>query len=178
LIPQHVLPQGLPPPPLPNLARDGPVHLGPGSGGPGPADAWPLAQPDMPKIVALDVKCERNLMKVHIQFDKPFYGIVFSKGKCSTIPSRNKKRNIRYFSFRLKFPKGKCCIHFLSIIFMNPVGDIFLSNLRLKQLSSLNKNAVLVTRFIYSFAASLQFPSTFLLSAVSYFSNPLMALFP
>jgi hypothetical protein len=51
---------------------------GPGAG---PADAWPLAQPDMPKIVALDVKCERNLMKVHIQFDKPFYGIVFSKGK-------------------------------------------------------------------------------------------------
>lgn len=34
----------------------------------------------MPKIIHLDVKCEKNLMKVSIEFDKPFHGIVFSKG--------------------------------------------------------------------------------------------------
>ena len=48
-------------------------------------DAWPKAQPDMPKIVALDVTCEKNLMKVYIEFDKPFYGIIFSKGHYSDV---------------------------------------------------------------------------------------------
>lgn len=37
----------------------------------------------MAKIVSLDVKCEKQGMKVFIQFDKPFYGIVFSKGHYS-----------------------------------------------------------------------------------------------
>ncbi|CAG0881164.1 unnamed protein product [Darwinula stevensoni] len=84
---------GLPPPP--------PGHGHGGHGGPpllphprpdafpgpqpGPADPWPLAQPEMPKIVALDVKCEKNLMKVSIQFDKPFHGIIFSKGHYSNV---------------------------------------------------------------------------------------------
>lgn len=39
----------------------------------------------MPKILSLDVKCEKNGMKVFLQFDKPFYGIVFSKGHYSNI---------------------------------------------------------------------------------------------
>jgi hypothetical protein len=34
----------------------------------------------MPRIVSLDVKCEKNLMKVFIEFDKPFSGVIFSKG--------------------------------------------------------------------------------------------------
>ncbi|XP_042222684.1 LOW QUALITY PROTEIN: uncharacterized protein LOC121866992 [Homarus americanus] len=51
----------------------------------GPADPWPTAVPEMPKITALDVKCEKNLMKVSISFDKPFYGIVFSKGHYSNV---------------------------------------------------------------------------------------------
>ncbi|XP_068227246.1 uncharacterized protein [Palaemon carinicauda] len=51
----------------------------------GPADPWPNAVPVMPKITALDVKCEKNLMKVNIEFDKPFYGIVFSKGHYSNV---------------------------------------------------------------------------------------------
>lgn len=51
----------------------------------GPADPWPAVVPEMPKITALDVKCEKNLMKVSIAFDKPFYGIVFSKGHYSNI---------------------------------------------------------------------------------------------
>ena len=48
-------------------------------------EAWPQAQPDMPKIVSLDVTCEKNLMKVFIEFDKPFYGIIFSKGHYSDV---------------------------------------------------------------------------------------------
>lgn len=39
----------------------------------------------MPKITSLDVKCEKNLMKVSITFDKPFYGIIFSKGHYSNV---------------------------------------------------------------------------------------------
>ena len=46
-----------------------------------PDDAvWPQPQQDMAKITSLDVQCEKNLMKVSIQFDKPFNGIIFSKG--------------------------------------------------------------------------------------------------
>lgn len=47
-------------------------------------DPWPnSASADMPKIVSLDVKCEKNSMKVFLSFDKPFFGIVFSKGHYS-----------------------------------------------------------------------------------------------
>nr|XP_027226612.1 flocculation protein FLO11-like [Penaeus vannamei] len=51
----------------------------------GPNDPWPATVPEMPKITALDVKCEKNLMKVSIAFDKPFYGIIFSKGHYSNV---------------------------------------------------------------------------------------------
>lgn len=44
------------------------------------AGAWPLQAPDIPKIVNLEVKCEKNLMKVSIEFDKIFNGVIFSKG--------------------------------------------------------------------------------------------------
>ncbi len=39
----------------------------------------------MPKITSLDVTCEKNLMKVFVEFDKPFYGIIFSKGHYSDV---------------------------------------------------------------------------------------------
>ena len=38
---------------------------------------------DKPKITHLDVKCEKNLMKVFIEFSKPFNGVIFSKGHYS-----------------------------------------------------------------------------------------------
>ena len=38
---------------------------------------------DKPRITHLDVKCEKNLMKVFIEFDKPFNGVIFSKGHYS-----------------------------------------------------------------------------------------------
>lgn len=44
-------------------------------------EQWPLPLPETPKIVHLDVKCEKSLMKVSIEFDKPFQGLIFSKGK-------------------------------------------------------------------------------------------------
>lgn len=74
-----------PPPPLPakpqQEAMDKLFTTGTGSGG----DSWPATTPDMPKIVSLDVKCEKSLMKVYLGFDKPFYGIVFSKGHYSNV---------------------------------------------------------------------------------------------
>lgn len=44
---------------------------------------WPLQAPDVPKITNLEVKCEKNLMKVSIEFDKIFNGVIFSKGHFS-----------------------------------------------------------------------------------------------
>lgn len=43
-------------------------------------ELWSAPATDTPKIVSLDVKCEKKGMKVFLQFDKPFHGIVFSKG--------------------------------------------------------------------------------------------------
>lgn len=48
-------------------------------------ELWSSPATDAPKIVSLDVKCEKKGMKVFLQFDKPFYGIVFSKGHYSNI---------------------------------------------------------------------------------------------
>lgn len=55
-----------------------------GHGGPS-IESWPVSAPEMPQVVALDVKCEKNLMKVRIEFDKPFNGIIFSKGHYSNV---------------------------------------------------------------------------------------------
>ncbi|XP_036232080.2 uncharacterized protein dy [Bactrocera oleae] len=48
-------------------------------------EIWSSPVQDMPKIISLDVKCEKNGMKVFVKFDKPFYGIVFSKGHYSNM---------------------------------------------------------------------------------------------
>ncbi|KAF6212800.1 hypothetical protein GE061_010509 [Apolygus lucorum] len=59
-------------------------HLGV-VGGPGGGyhEQWPAPAPELPVITSLDVKCEKNSMKVFIGFDKPFFGLVFSKGHYS-----------------------------------------------------------------------------------------------
>ena len=51
-------------------------------GPPGPQkdDPWPLSAPDMPQIKHLQVQCEKTHMRVNIEFDRPFYGMIFSKG--------------------------------------------------------------------------------------------------
>ncbi|XP_050050588.2 uncharacterized protein [Dermacentor andersoni] len=56
-----------------------------------PGDPWPLGRPDMPQIKSLNVKCEKNHMKVFLEFDRPFHGMIFSKGhysdpKCVHLP--------------------------------------------------------------------------------------------
>ncbi|KAL3192379.1 hypothetical protein MRX96_059105 [Rhipicephalus microplus] len=50
-----------------------------------------LGRPDMPQIKSLNVKCEKNHMKVFLEFDRPFHGMIFSKGhysdpKCVHLP--------------------------------------------------------------------------------------------
>jgi len=78
---------GPPPPPPPQQQQPDAMDKAYSIGGPvGNAlgDPWPSSvSADMPKIVSLDVKCEKNSMKVFLSFDKPFYGIVFSKGHYS-----------------------------------------------------------------------------------------------
>lgn len=83
--PHHNVAYHGPPPPLPNnrqsqqesLDKIFDTSLG------SPNEPWPSSTLDTPKIISLDVKCEKNLMKVFLGFDKPFYGIVFSKGHYS-----------------------------------------------------------------------------------------------
>lgn len=44
-------------------------------------EAWPLASTnDSPQIKHLQVQCEKTHMRVNIEFDRPFYGMIFSKG--------------------------------------------------------------------------------------------------
>lgn len=44
-------------------------------------EQWPLTAPnDGPKIKNLQVQCEKTHMRVNIEFDRPFYGMIFSKG--------------------------------------------------------------------------------------------------
>ncbi|XP_018027081.1 uncharacterized protein LOC108682433 [Hyalella azteca] len=44
------------------------------------SDNWPLAQPDMPSITNLQVQCDKTYMRVSVEFDRPFHGMIFSKG--------------------------------------------------------------------------------------------------
>jgi len=69
-------------PPLsgPGYAPPSLLQNGGGNAGQGPDDPWPLATPDMPQIKHLQVQCEKTHMRVNIEFDRPFYGMIFSKG--------------------------------------------------------------------------------------------------
>ena len=49
-------------------------------------DAWANSQPaNMAQIEDLEVQCEKDLFRVRIKFDRPFYGMVFSKGFYSNV---------------------------------------------------------------------------------------------
>lgn len=86
------------------------IYPGQGQGQVQPAatnanELWPLVAPDTPKIVHLDVKCEKNLMKVAVEFDKAFNGIIFSKGHyshgpCIHLPANTGKNSI-YFDISI-----------------------------------------------------------------------------
>ncbi|XP_076650788.1 transmembrane protein dusky [Halictus rubicundus] len=81
----HGPPPPLPPSKTPSEAMDKIYTTGGGISSAVGVEPWPAPTPDMPKIISLDVKCEKNLMKVYLGFDKPFYGIVFSKGHYSNV---------------------------------------------------------------------------------------------
>ena len=81
--------------PPPNYGPGGPGLLPPPPGlasyppqgapiGPAPEDQWPIgAAADQPQIKNLQVQCEKTHMRVNIEFDRPFYGMIFSKGHYS-----------------------------------------------------------------------------------------------
>lgn len=81
-LPPNYIPGGpglLPPPPASGLGypQGNPI-------GPGPEDQWPIGAPgDQPQIKNLQVQCEKTHMRVNIEFDRPFYGMIFSKGHYS-----------------------------------------------------------------------------------------------
>ena len=53
---------------------------------PSNVDPWQIAQPaNMAQIQDLQVQCEKDMMRVRIIFDRPFYGMVFSKGHYSNV---------------------------------------------------------------------------------------------
>ena len=50
------------------------------------ADPWQQSQPsNMAMIKDIQVQCEKDMMRVRIIFDRPFYGMVFSKGHYSNV---------------------------------------------------------------------------------------------
>lgn len=70
-------------PPVPSPVYGTPGGPGPGGGGNSISgdDPWPLAATaDNPQIKHLQVQCEKTHMRVNIEFDRPFYGMIFSKG--------------------------------------------------------------------------------------------------
>lgn len=80
-----------PPPPQPQSpiygVPNGLEAHGGGGGGSGHGneistdEQWPLgASNDSPQIKHLQVQCEKTHMRVNIEFDRPFYGMIFSKG--------------------------------------------------------------------------------------------------
>lgn len=46
-------------------------------------EVWPLSRADIPQIKNLNVLCEKNRMRVNVEFDRPFHGMIFSKGHFS-----------------------------------------------------------------------------------------------
>ncbi|CAD7082718.1 unnamed protein product [Hermetia illucens] len=58
-----------------------PALLGSGASNDVADDPWPLSTSnDSPQIKNLQVQCEKTHMRVNIEFDRPFYGMIFSKG--------------------------------------------------------------------------------------------------
>ncbi|PSN35260.1 hypothetical protein C0J52_18153 [Blattella germanica] len=92
-------PSHLPPPPV-----YGPPH----GGGDVGDDSWPLATPDMPQIKHLQVQCEKTNMRVNIEFDRPFYGMIFSKGFYSDPHCVHLKPNTGHLSATFEIYLNSC----------------------------------------------------------------------
>lgn len=53
---------------------------------------------NMAQLVAMDVKCGRSGMTVHLEFDRVFPGVVYSKGHfydpaCNYVTTKNSRKN-------------------------------------------------------------------------------------
>ncbi|XP_055711423.1 uncharacterized protein LOC129806660 isoform X2 [Phlebotomus papatasi] len=67
-------------PPAPSAIYGTPGLINPGNNDVSD-DPWPLSSSnDSPQIKHLQVQCEKTHMRVNIEFDRPFYGMIFSKG--------------------------------------------------------------------------------------------------
>lgn len=72
---------GPPPGPAPVYGTPSLISGGGQSSAANSDDPWPLgASNDSPQIKHLQVQCEKTHMRVNIEFDRPFYGMIFSKG--------------------------------------------------------------------------------------------------
>ena len=61
-------------------------NFGGSGGGINSLEPWQSASPaNMAQIRDLQVQCEKDLMRVRIEFDRPFYGMIFSKGHYSNV---------------------------------------------------------------------------------------------
>ena len=65
----------------------------------------------MAMIKDLQVQCEKDMMRVRIQFDRPFYGMVFSKGHYSNINCVHVPSGLGQTQVYLNFDLLKKCDH-------------------------------------------------------------------
>jgi len=80
--------------------------------GSGPADPWQIAQPaNMAQIKDLQVQCEKDLMRVRIVFDRPFYGMVFSKGHYSNVNCVHVPSGLGQTQATFDVAMGQCGMH-------------------------------------------------------------------
>ena len=61
----------------------------------------------MAMIKDLQVQCEKDMMRVRISFDRPFYGMVFSKGhysniNCVHVPSGLGQTQVKALEFSIR----------------------------------------------------------------------------
>jgi len=68
---------------FPAVTQQQPPNLGGGGSASGGAVSWPLSNDDTPKISNIQVQCEKTHMRVSVEFDRPFFGMIFSKGHYS-----------------------------------------------------------------------------------------------
>ncbi|XP_013778928.1 uncharacterized protein LOC106463446 [Limulus polyphemus] len=62
----------------------------------------------MPQITSLDVQCEKTGMTVHVEFDRPYNGIIFSKGHYSTASCRYVNPRSGRNSYEFVIPMSGC----------------------------------------------------------------------
>ena len=79
--------------------------------------AWEQSQPsNMAMIKDLQVQCEKDMMRVRILFDRPFYGMVFSKGHYSNVNCVHVPSGLGQTSVSTTYIKGHLIVVFCEIM--------------------------------------------------------------